>query len=209
MSQNEECFPPQLVWQVYRIPIVLGVLSLLFIGLSITIYIKTYQNSAPIHFRSDDASASSSSLLSESNTELLFIDIEGAVKKPGVYQVVHESRVEDVLVVAGGLSSDVDHAALGRLINRAAKVSDGAKIYIPSLDDIPILNEGGSSADQSGVIIQINTASQSELEALSGVGPVTAEKIMGNRPYMRLEELVEKKVMSQSLFDKLKDQLSL
>ena len=52
-------------------------------------------------------------------------------------------------------------------------------------------------------------ASQSELESLPDVGPVTAVKIIDNRPYGSLEDLVAKKAMGQSLYDKLKSQLTL
>ena len=57
--------------------------------------------------------------------------------------------------------------------------------------------------------ISINSALQEDLEALPGIGPVTAKKIIDNRPYGSLEELVEKKAMGQALFKKLKDQLVL
>lgn len=196
------------VWHVYRIPIVLGILSLLFIVVSITIYIKSYQSALPIQFSSDMKEASASTQGSEKNT-VIFVDIEGAVKQPGVYQMPYDSRVEDVLIIAGGFSSAVDRVALGRLINRAAKVTDGAKIYIPSIDDAHVSSGIQAPSDRPVGLTQINTASQLELESLPGVGEVTAGNIIHNRPYMRLEELIEKNVIGQSLFEKLKDRLSL
>lgn len=57
--------------------------------------------------------------------------------------------------------------------------------------------------------ISVNNASGEDLEALPGIGPVTAKKIIDNRPYGSLEELLSKKVLSRSLYEKLKDQLSL
>jgi len=211
MSQGEEVFSPQSVWRVYSVPIILGFLSFLFIIISITIYIKSYQSASPIRF-SSDANVASVAGVQVAEEILLLVDIEGAVKKPGVYRLPRDARVEDLLRLAGGFVYDVDVLYVEQSINRAAKLSDGAKIYIPRVGDRTGSDDEGAFADQSGAqgkIIPINSASQSELEALSGVGPVTAEKIIGNRPYMRLEELVEKKVMGQSLFDKVKNQLSL
>ncbi len=98
--------------------------------------------------------------------------------------------------------------AIARSINRAAKLADGAKIYIPAIGQDHVPDEARLSAGIAA-FININTASQSELESLTGIGLVTAGKIISGRPFLRLEELVEKKAMSQSLFDKLKDQLTL
>lgn len=211
MSQGEECFTPQSVWQVYKVPLILGFFSFLFIVLSITIYIKSYQEVAPIRFSSDSVVASISGVAATQEA-LLFVDIEGAVKKPGVYRLARDARVEDLLTIAGGFAHDVDVVYVGQSINRAAKLSDGAKIYIPRIGEVSASDNQGSISDQSkaqGAMININSASKSELEALSGVGPVTAEKIIGGRPYMRLEELTEKKVLGQSVFDNVKNQLSL
>lgn len=92
----------------------------------------------------------------------------------------------------------------------AQKISDGSKIYVPSQGE----NEANVQTGQvSGVSTQakinINTASQSELEALPGIGPVTASKIISDRPYQKIEELISKKVVSRSVYDKIKDSLTL
>ena len=57
-------------------------------------------------------------------------------------------------------------------------------------------------------LININTATQTELEALPGVGPVTAGKIIDGRPYQTLEELKTKKAVGNALFEKIKDKLT-
>lgn len=85
-------------------------------------------------------------------------------------------------------------------INLAAKLSDGQKIYI--------LNSGESVSQSAGVpagqiagvsegqLINVNTASEAELDKLPSVGPVTAQKIVASRPYSTLEELVSKKAVA-------------
>lgn len=192
------------LWRVYHIPIMLGMVSFLCIVFSIVVFVKSYQPESPITFSSDTSEAT---VAGERVESTIMVDVEGAVVHPGVYTLSEMSRVEEAITAAGGFATNADLEAVSRSINRAAKLSDGAKLYIPFIGEEAKTGENAPFAVTSGV--NINTASQSELEALSGIGPVTAGKIISGRPYMRLEELVEKKAMSQSLFDKLKDQLSL
>lgn len=186
-------FDPAAIWKAYKIPIILGSISLLCIAISLTLLIKFYQSADPIEF-SQEASPSEI---------LLAVDIEGAVINPGVYQLPAGARVEDAIAVAGGLSDEADEERIAGSINRAAKLSDGAKLYIPKKGD------AASPVGDLGNLLNINSASASDLEALPGIGLVTAKKIIDGRPYQTLEELVSKKAISQSLFEKLKEQLSL
>lgn len=124
------------------------------------------------------------------------IDVSGAVTTPGVYTLDSNSRLEDAIKAAGGFSEDVNTDAVARLVNLSQKLTDGAKVYIPALNDkLP------SVAGKIG----INSASQSELESMPGVGPVTAGNILNNRPYSSVEELLTKKLVSKSVYDKIKD----
>lgn len=196
-------------FDVYRLPIALGGVSLLCIVIALIVFIKSYERTAPIRFSSDNQQASVAGIVAEADVMTL-VDVEGAVVHPGVYRMPQGSRVDDAITAAGGLSNDADNEAIATSINRAAKLSDGAKLYIPKRGQSgDTVDPTQSSQRPLSTFLHINTASQSELETLSGVGPVTAEKIIGGRPYMRLEELVEKKAMSQSLFEKLKSQLTL
>jgi len=190
-------------WQVYRVPIIMGVLSLLFVALSITIFIKSYQDATPIRFSSDTAEASTSADKALSETAIL-VDIEGAVAAPGLYRLPAGSRVQELLDLAGGFTDSADQVFISKTINRAAKLTDGAKLYVPFIGE-DVRSGGGENQESAGV--NINTATAQELESLPGVGEVIAGKIIAGRPYLRLEELVEKNAVSQSLFEKIKDQL--
>jgi competence protein ComEA len=195
----------QSIWYHFKVPIILGCISLLCIVLSITILFKSYQSSIPIEFHQ----AQEGSQEAASTSATLTVDIEGAVKHPGVYRLPVSSRIEEAIIAAGGLSADADIQTIAQTINRAAKVVDGAKIFLPKKGNDAV--EASSEAPSvSGVTtISVNSASQSQLEELSGVGPVTAQKIIDGRPYQTLEELVSKKAVSQSLFEKIKNDLSL
>ncbi len=139
----------------------------------------------------------------QKQTKDIYVDISGAVNKPGVYQFEAGSRVEDVLQAAGGLSTAANTKWVDTNLNRALVLVDGAKIYIPSVDE-----SNQSSVKITSEKININSASKSELELLIGVGPVTAEKIISGRPYQTIEELVSKKIIGQKSFAKIKDQLA-
>lgn len=137
-------------------------------------------------------------------TRTIFVDLEGAVANPGVYELEKESRVADLLERAGGLLDKADQEYVAKVINKAQKLSDGVKIYVPFKGEKV---ESSFSESQSG-LINVNTAAAKDLETLNGVGEKTAEKIIKNRPYGSIEELLEKKAVSQSVFDKIKEEIS-
>lgn len=138
------------------------------------------------------------------------VDVSGAVITPGVYKLKDGSRIEDAIVMAGGFATEANNQYISKGINLAQKLVDGTKIYIPFKNE-----EGGSAAvttagvaGASTASININTASQKDLESLPSIGPVTAEKIISSRPYSKIEELVSKKIIGNSVFSKIKDQIS-
>ena len=192
------------LWQYFRFPIILGAVCIVCIVLSISLFIKSYQYSDPIQFSSsqNEQEATQSARIS------ITVDIEGAVINPGVYTLPESSRVEDAIERAGGFTVNADLTSISQTINRAAKLVDGAKLYFPVVGDSDT-KEPERVLGITSTLININTASSESLESLSGVGPTTAKKIIDNRPYQTLEELVTKKAMGQSLFEKLKNQLVL
>ena len=143
--------------------------------------------------------------------EMVWVDVSGAVEKPGVYELGKGSRIKDALVMAGGLSEDADREYLEKIINMAEEVEDGQKIYIPRQgkgtgDGDRVL---GSTSDKVGTgTIDINTASASELDTLWGVGPVRAQAIIDNRPFSKVEELLEKGVLPENVYEEIKDKVS-
>jgi len=140
-------------------------------------------------------------------------DIEGAVVKPGVYELNTDSRIQDLLVAGMGLSVTADRDWVAKNLNLAAKLADGAKVYIPSVGEITSTASNQAGSASSGSVtsgsININSASSQELDSLPGVGPATAEKIINNRPYQSLDELVSKKAVGAKVFDSIKDKISL
>lgn len=160
------------------------------------------------------------SIVSESSLSEVKVDIAGAVKKPGVFSLNKDSRVEDAIKLAGGFSENVSKEYVSKRLNLSQKISDGIKIYIPFEGD-PSSGSAGSGQGIAGVVagaatsvsatgkIGINSADQASLEALPGIGPVTAKKIIEGRPYASLEELLSKKSVSKSVYTKIIEMIDL
>jgi competence protein ComEA len=123
------------------------------------------------------------------------------VRTPGVYKLVSDSRVSDAVTSAGGLTDEADT----KRINLAAKLVDGQKLYIGKLGESVSQNIGGQIAGVSEGQININTSTQKELESLPGIGPVTAGKIIASRPYSDVGELLSRKVVGKSVYEKIRD----
>ncbi len=135
----------------------------------------------------------------------ILVDVGGAVNVPGLYRLGSEARVADAVKAAGGLSTDAD----SRQINLAAKVSDGQKVFIQKVGERGQSAVTGQVAGVSvGGLININTATSSDLDTLPGIGPATASKIISSRPYSSLNDLVLKKAVSSSVFEKIKDKIT-
>lgn len=135
----------------------------------------------------------------------LTVEIAGAVEKPGVYQLLASERVERLLIEAGGLSVEADREWVERNLNRAAKLVDGQKIYVPKIGESITSSTGTTGITGS---INLNTASVSELESLWGIGPARAKAIMDNRPYSSPQELLSKKVVPQNVYDRIKEEVA-
>lgn len=134
----------------------------------------------------------------------IFVDISGAVARPGIYQVETNSRVADLVQLAGGFSRQADEKYLSQSFNLASSLTDGQKIYIPFAGE---LDEIDSS--QKSSLISINQSSVEQLESLDGIGQKRAEAIVAGRPYTKIEDLVEKEILSQTLFDQIKSNIKL
>jgi len=147
--------------------------------------------------------------------EAIFVEVAGQVTNPGVYQLAKGARVEDVLIKAGGLSEKADREWVAKNLNRAAILTDGQKIYLPSMTQQSQVASANNSnvyqSDTSGRgsgLVDINSASSTELDSLNGIGPVYAQKIIEQRPYSNIEELSLRKIIPASTFEKIKDQIS-
>lgn len=163
---------------------------------------------------------------SDSSANYIYVDLSGSVVDPKVHRVPVNTRLFEVLSASGGLNELADRPYFYRNFNLAMVLNDQDKIYVPSVNEV--LNgiylennkivsayNGKTTAQVSQPAsggngkISINTASQALLETLKGVGAITASRIIAGRPYKTVNELVEKDILKNALFDSFKDQLDL
>lgn len=155
--------------------------------------------------------------------EMMAIHVTGEVKNPGVVKVKQGSRIEDIIEVAGGLTENADITN----VNLAFEVEDGMKIRIPSNDEYNE-NEGNiiehyitqdsgkgvivsedKSSENLSLVININTANETELEQLPGIGASIAGRIIDyrnkNGKFKAIEDIKNVTGIGETKFEKIKD----
>lgn len=140
----------------------------------------------------------------------IVVDVAGAVVKPGVYRFTAGARVGDAIEAAGGFSPRVDVGRVGAELNLAATLADGAQIHVPSRDDVSG-GAGGGAIPSGGApgarLINVNTATEAELDSLPGIGPVTAGKIIESRsasPFKTIDDLRERGILGEKALEKIR-----
>lgn len=138
---------------------------------------------------------------------IVAVDIEGEVFNPGVYRLNKGSRVDEALIAAGGLAAKADREWVEKNLNRAEVINDGMKIFIPKKGET--LGETIKNDETGSKLININTATVTELDALPGVGPVMAGRIVdyrtANGEFKDINELKMVSGIGDKLYEKIKD----
>ena len=132
--------------------------------------------------------------LEKYSTSFKQVEIKGEVKKPGVYELDLHDTVQDLIKVAGGVTSQADLSS----INQNQDVLNKGVIVIPQ--------------KKEKEKISINSASLEELDTLPGIGPSTAKRIIEFRkvhPFIKVEDIMKIKGIKQKLFNKIKDSICL
>jgi competence protein ComEA len=107
----------------------------------------------------------------------LFVHVVGAVRRPGLYRLKEGSRVADAVARAGGTT----RGAQLELVNLAAPIGDGQQVLVPRRGVTSAAPAGGAAGSPAAGPVQLSTATLEQLDALPGVGPVTAQKILAYR----------------------------
>ncbi len=131
--------------------------------------------------------------------------ISGEVARPGVYRFEPGDRVEQLVALAGGFTAEADVVA----INLALRLRDEQQVHVPRA--APAKSQGSSArgtASPESKLIDLNTASAPELEALPGIGPAIAQRIVDHRskvgPFTKPEDLLTLKLVNGSTFEKIR-----
>lgn len=208
-------------------------------GLLIIVFLFFNKNSDEIELTSDLSLEIKEEVTEEiPKEEKIKVDIKGAVKNPGVYEINSNGRVADAIAISGGLTNDADTS----IINLSKNLTDEMVIIIYTKEEVEEMLKGSTSikyiekecicpkiendACIDNVIdnkpdtntsneqkVSLNSATIDELMQLPGIGEVKAKAIIAYREenggFKSIEELLEVNGIGESTFNKIKDQLSL
>jgi competence protein ComEA len=148
-------------------------------------------------------------LIADTGSIGVVVDVEGAVARPGLVRVPPGGRVGDALDLAGGFAPSADLTAAADVLNLAQEATDGLKIMVPAMGDEPPAAGGAPDGHPAtGGLVDLNRATESELDGLPGVGPATIAKIVAAReeaPFRSIDELRSRGVVGEAAFGKLRD----
>jgi competence protein ComEA len=167
-----------------------------------------YARSLPKPVTIAQAGAAQQASTSPSSTITLIVDVAGAVHQPGVYEFAEGDRVIDAIERAGGPMPKAD---LG-LLNLAAPLTDGTQILVPKAGPPGAGVPGSTAPGSSTGLININTASATELETLSGIGEVLAATIIEyreqNGPFASVDALMDVSGIGPATLEEIRDQVT-
>ena len=172
---------------------------------------------APLAVQPSGALSSANGLAAPASSHVLVVEIVGAVEHPGVFRLAADARVGDLVAAAGGYSPRLDANRAERELNMAAPLHDGDQVRVPSRDDpvtsAPRASDGGMAGGPGPASgpIDLNRATAAELDALPGIGPVTAAKIIASRdgqPFALVEDLRTRKLVGEKAFQQLKGRVT-
>jgi competence protein ComEA len=154
---------------------------------------------------------------SPSTPTRVVVDVAGAVLRPGLVELAAGARIGDALAAAGGYAPDADLDAAALSLNLAQRLADGDQVRVPRIGETAAAADGtvpgaavpGASGTASGGgLVDLNTATPEELEALPGIGPVTVQKIVAarqERPFASLEDALQRGVIHRGQLEDIRE----
>ncbi len=151
----------------------------------------------------DSKSNSTKSNSTKSSSGKCYVQISGAVNKPGVYELEGDVRMFQVILMAGGLREDADEGSL----NQAGKVNDGQKIVVMTKEEAALMAENSASDGK----VDINTADETTLMTLPGIGESKAQSIIKyretNGPFGSPEDIKNISGIKDGVYNKISDKI--
>lgn len=203
----------RMLLQKYKQYIIVGMILL---GIAFSIILFIFVKSVPDKLPDDELVMSSvrSSQYSEteSSSQQIYVDIKGAVKKPGMYEGTANMRVWDAVMLAGGVSDTADT----KQVNFSKRITDQMVIYVPKIGEEVQKSEENSESKESGnkdtSKINLNKASETDLQTLPGVGQKKAQEIIRYREenggFKTIEDLKNISGFGEKSFEKLKESIT-
>lgn len=198
--------------------IIISVLTIIFL-LSALVYNLLYINNKKNEIIQEINYEEIEEKIEEIEEKKIYVHIAGAVDTPGLYELNEGSRVNDLVIAAGGLLENADLTD----INLAYVLIDAIKVTIPTKEEnvnntviisnqISSKKESGSIENNSG-LININTATIAQLKTLNGIGDATANKIIeyrnSNGSFKSVEELKNVSGIGDAKYAKISDYVTI
>ncbi|WP_294973777.1 helix-hairpin-helix domain-containing protein [uncultured Leuconostoc sp.] len=198
----------------HKIWLMLG--GVFFMGLIAIIAIKQPKDAEvpPAYSMSSTSNSAASPVTSAKvNDVVVMIDVKGAVKNPGVYDIANSPRAQTAIAKAGGLTQEADTLQL----NLAEKLSDGQMLYVPVIGEVRsnkvAIGQQATESSQVMTKINLNTATAAELQTLEGIGEKKAEQIIAYREahdnFKTIDEIKEVSGIGAKRFETLQDKLTI
>lgn len=138
----------------------------------------------------------------------IVVEIKGEIMNPNIYWLKENSIIEDLISEAGGLRPDADMSK----INRAEKLKNHQSINIGNINQAKEVATASTADEKASSIININTASEAELDTLPGIGPARAKDIISYREekggFNSIEDIKNIKGIGEASFEKLKEKIT-
>lgn len=162
---------------------------------------------------SKTAKVAKTSEAKEDSTSLyITVDIKGAVQKPGVYELPSNSRVNDAINLAGGVSEQADRQS----VNFAQKLSDEAVIYVATVgEQLSVVNQASAKPDDPSKAtekVNLNKATLADLQTISGIGQKRAQDILdyrdSNGGFQSVDELSNVSGIGDKTLERIRKEVS-
>lgn len=201
---------------------IIAIILITIIGIGIYCYTDAIENTSEEEIE-NVLEVAQTNTTKETEEKNIFVHIAGCVQKEGMLELSSNSRIADAIEKAGGLTQEADLSD----INLAYLLEDGMKIYIPNqnerqennektedtakTENTPSMQIQDTNTKQD--VININTATQEELDTLPGIGPATATKIIEYRKekgkFKQKEEIKEVSGIGEAKYEKIKEYISI
>ena len=172
----------------------------------------TEQTSSSSSYKDEKSNKSNEISQADTEDQLVTVDVKGAVKKPGVYQLQSNSRVHDALEKAGGLTDEADLKS----VNQAQKLSDEAVVYVAKVGEnaVDVTTSAPASATSGtgqtkSALVNLNTATEADFQTISGIGQKRAQDIIAyreaNGKFKSVDDLKNVSGIGAKTLEKLKE----
>jgi competence protein ComEA len=171
-------------------------------------YARSLPKAVEIGASSQAAGATAATTSASPSGPPIIVDVAGWVRRPGVYEFAQGDRVIDAVERAGGARPNADLSGL----NLAAPLTDGTQVVVPKSGGSAAGATGSTGAATTGGLLNINTASATDFETLSGIGEVLAAAIVDyrteNGPFASVDDLEDVSGIGPATLEEIRDQIT-